>query len=161
MNQRVVIRYLYMDDIAQFALQTLRDLSPIGNVKDPHPGLYRDSHMMFIDGHNVPDAKNWQPGQQIEISNPVPYSRIIELGNGKMRAPLNVYEKATPSIVAFAARYSNSINVQFLFMPVRFGSIQAYSQSLEGRAARKRRGGSRKALRDWLVRQPAIIITAR
>jgi hypothetical protein len=158
MNQRVVIRYVYMEEVCQFALQTLRDRSPVGSSGDPHPGLYRDSHMLFIDGHNVPDAKNWQPGQQIDISNPVPYSRIIELGNGKLRAPLHVYEESAPII---AARYGNSVNVQFVYMPVRFGSVQAYAGSLAGQAAGARRGGSQKALRDWLVRQPAIQITSR
>lgn len=147
-----------MDEVCQFALQTLRERSPVGSAHDSHPGLYRDSHMLFIDGHNVPDASSWQPGQQIDISNPVPYSRIIELGNGKLRAPLHVYEESAPII---AARYGNSVNVQFVYMPVRFGSVQSYAQSLAGRAAGKRRGGSQKALKDWLVRQPAIQITNR
>lgn len=158
MSQRVVVRYFYMDDVVQFALQTLRERSPVGSSKDPHPGLYRDSHLIFIDGHNVQDAKNWQPGQQINISNPVPYSRIVELGNGKLRVPLHVYEESAPLV---AARYGNQANVQFVYMPVRFGSVQAYASSLAGQAAGKRRGGSTKALRDWLVRQPAIQITAR
>lgn len=147
-----------MDDVATFALQTLRDLSPVGSGKDPHAGLYRDSHMLFLDGHNVPDVKGWKPGQQIAISNPVPYSRIIELGNGKMRAPLHVYEQA---VAVVAARYGNQANIRFDYMPVRFGSVQAYAGSLAGQAAGTRRGGSKKALRDWLVRQPCIIITGR
>ena|SRR5258708_2922248 len=147
-----------MDDIAKFVLQTLRDRSPVGSGKDPHPGLYRDSHMLFIDGHNVPDAKNWQPGQALEFSNPEPYARQIELGNLKLRVPVHVYEETAPLV---AARYGNSANVQFVWMPVRFGSVQAYSQSLAGRAAGRRRGGNAKAIRDWLVRQPAIIVTAR
>jgi hypothetical protein len=157
-SSRVIYRYVYMDEIAQFVLQTLRERSPVGSSGDKHPGLYRDSHMLFIDGHNVPDAKNWQPGQALEFSNPVPYSRIVELGNGKMRAPLHVYEETAPLI---SARYGNSVSVQFTFMPVRFGSVQAYAGSLAGQAAGRRRGGSRKALRDWLVRQPAIIVTER
>jgi hypothetical protein len=146
-----------MEDVANFAIETLRGLSPVGKGNDPHAGLYRDSHMIFIDGHNVPDAKNWQSGQQIEISNPVPYSRIIELGSSKMRAPLHVYEQAAPLV---SARYGNSVNVRFDYMPVRFGSVQAYAGSLAGQAAGKRRGGSKKALRDWLVRQPCLIISA-
>lgn len=155
---KIVYRYLDMDEVCQFALQTLRDRSPVGSANDPHPGLYRDSHMLFIDGHNVTDAKNWKPGQQIDISNPVPYSRIVELGNGKLRVPLHVYEESAPII---AARYGNSVNVQFVWMPVRFGSVQAYAGSLAGQAAGARRGGSQKALRDWLVRQPAIQIKSR
>jgi hypothetical protein len=155
---KIVFKFYYMEEVCAFALQTLRDRSPVGSSGDPHPGLYRDSHMLFIDGHNVPDAKNWQPGQQIDISNPVPYSRIIELGNAKLRAPLHVYEDSAPII---AARYGNSVNVQFVYMPVRFGSVQAYAGSLAGQAAGKRRGGSQKALRDWLVRQPALQLSAR
>lgn len=157
-RHRVVYQYFYMDEIAQFALTTLRERSPVGSGKDPHPGLYRDSHMLFIDGHNVQDAKNWQSGQTLNISNPVPWSRIVELGNGKLRVPLHVYEESAPLI---AARYGNQVNVQFVYMPVRFGSVQAYAGSLAGQAAGKRRGGSIKALRDWLVRQPAISITSR
>lgn len=155
---RIVYRYVYMNDIAQFVLQTLRDRSPVGSLHDSHPGLYRDSHMLFIDGHNVSDANNWRPGQALQFSNPVPYARKIELGTIKTSAPPYVYEETAPLI---AAKYGNSVNVQFQWMPLRFGSIQAYSQSLAGRASRKRRGGSVKARRDWLVRQPAIIITAR
>lgn len=158
MNFKVVIQYVYMDEIAQFVLQTLRERSPVGSSGDSHPGLYRDSHMLFIDGHNVQDAKSWQPGQQLEFSNPVPYARKIELGAIKVSAPPHVYEETAPLV---SARYGNSVNVQFVFMPLRFGSVQAYSQSLAGRAAGSRRGGSQKARRDWLVRQPAIIIKAR
>src|SRR5665811_990059 len=39
------IAYSYMDDVAQFALQTLKDRSPVGSGTDKHPGLYRDRHM--------------------------------------------------------------------------------------------------------------------
>jgi hypothetical protein len=157
-KHRIVYNYFYMEEVVKFALQTLRERSPVGSSNDPHPGLYRDSHMLFIDGHNAPDAKNWQPGQQIAISNPVPYSRIIEVGNGRMRAPLHVYEETAPIV---AGRYGNSVNVRFDYMPVRFGSVQAYAGSLAGQAAGRRRGGSQKALRDWLVRQPCLIITSR
>ncbi|MGJ4893776.1 hypothetical protein ACQR10_04565 [Bradyrhizobium sp. HKCCYLRH2060] len=155
---RFVYRLLDMNEIAQFVLQTLRERSPVGSGDDPHPGLYRDSHMLFINGHNVPDAKGWKPGQELEFSNPVPYARKIELGSMKVSAPPHVYEESAPLI---SARYGNSVSVNFVFMPVKFGSVQAYSQSLAGQAAGGRRGGSRKARQDWLVRQPAIIIRAR
>ncbi|WP_316184722.1 MULTISPECIES: hypothetical protein [unclassified Bradyrhizobium] len=155
---RIVFRYFDMDEIAQFVLQTLRDRSPVGSTGDRHPGLYRDSHMLFIGGHNATDAKNWKPGQELEFSNPVPYARKIEIGSIKVSAPPHVYEETVPLITA---RYGNQVDVQFTFMPVKFGSIEAYTQSRAGQAARRRRGGSPKALRDWLVRQPAIIIRAR
>jgi hypothetical protein len=153
------IVYRYIDDVVQFALQTLRDLSPVGSAGDPHPGLYRDSHMLFIDGRNVPDAKSWQPGQVIHISNPEPYARKIELGTMKISVPPHIYEQAAQIV---AARYSDQVEVQFLFMPVRFGSIDAYANSPTGQAsARTRRGGSPKVRRDWLARQPALQIMAK
>lgn len=155
---KIVYTALRVGDVIEFALQTLKENSPVGGAADPHPGLYRDSHMVFIEGKNVTDWSKWRPGQQINISNPVPYARIIEAGDGKLRLPLQVYEKAEPVI---SGRYGNSFNVRFVYMPVRFGSVQAYSTSLAGRAAGKRRGGSIKARRDWLVRQPALQITAR
>lgn len=158
MSGQLVVKYIYMDEIAQFVLQTLRERSPVGSSGDKHPGLYRDSHMLFIDGHDVKDATNWQPGQQIEFSNPVPYARKIELGTITVSVPPHVYEETVPLV---RARYGNSVNVQFVFMPLRFGSVQSYASSLAGKAAGTRRGGSQKAIRDWLVRQPAIIVTAR
>jgi hypothetical protein len=147
-----------MASVVAFALEVLKGLSPVGSSGDHHPGLYRDSHLVFIDGHVVKDVSGWQPGQQVNISNPVPYARKIEVGGSTISVPHHVYEKAE-SIVA--ARYGNSVNVQFVFMPVRFGSVADYAQSLAGQAAGTRRGGSQKALRDWLVRQPALQITAR
>lgn len=155
---KIVYTALRIGEVIDFALQTLRENSPVGGLGDPHPGLYRDSHMVFIDGKNVDDWSKWQPGQQVNISNPVPYARIIEVGDGKNRLPVQVYEKSEPAV---SGRFGNSFIVKFVYMPVRFGSVQAYSQSLAGRAAGKRRGGSIKARRDWLVRQPALQITAR
>lgn len=158
MNQRIIYRYQNMPEIVAFALETLKALSPVGSGADKHQGLYRDSHLVFIDGHVVKDVSGWRPGQQINISNPTPYSRKIELGGFTVSVPGHVYESAEPII---SARYGNSVSVKFVFMPVRFGSVQDYAHSLAGQAAGTRRGGSQKALRDWLVRQPALQITAR
>lgn len=155
---RIVYRFLDMQEVVAFAIATLRELSPVGSTDDEHPGLYRDSHLVFIDGRVVKDASGWKPGQQVNISNPVPYARKIEVGHMKMSVPPHVYERAAPVI---AGRYGNSVSVKFLFMPVRFGSVEAYAASAAGQAAGGRRGGSQKARRDWLVRQPALQITAR
>lgn len=155
---RIVYRYVYMTEVVAFALETLKANSPVGAGADKHPGLYRDSHMVFIDGHVVKDVSGWQPGQQINISNPVPWSRKIESGGFTLNVPGHVYEMSEPII---SARYGNSVSVKFVFTPVRFGSVQDYAHSLAGQAAGSKRGGSKKALRDWLVRQPALQIASR
>lgn len=149
---RIVYRFLDMQEVVAFALLTLREMSPVGSVDDEHPGLYRDSHTVFIDGRVVKDAAGWRPGQQINISNPVPYARKIEVGHMKVNVPPHVYERAAPII---AARFP-AVKVRFLFMPVSFASAQAYASSEIGQGER----GTRKSRRDWLVRQPALQITA-
>jgi hypothetical protein len=59
-----VFRYLAMQDAVDFALATPRERSPVGSVGDKHPGLYRDSHTVFLNGHVVADVSAWRPGYQ-------------------------------------------------------------------------------------------------
>lgn len=154
---RIVYSYLRMSNVVDEALKELRDNSPVGSAGDDHPGLYRESHMVFIDGHVAKDASGWKPGQQINISNPVPYARKIEIGKMKLSVPNHVYETAAQKL---AGRFGNSVNIKFTFMPVRFGDIQAFAAfSKQLKAGRRRM--SDKARQDWLVRQPALQITAR
>jgi hypothetical protein len=82
--------------------------------------------MVFLNGHVVEngDVGAWRRGDQINISNPVPYSRKIEAGRGKMSVPGHVYEGAA---LIVAGRYGNQAAVKFTFMPVRFGGVQAYA----------------------------------
>jgi hypothetical protein len=156
MNQRFVFSYTYMTAIVDFALQTLRDKSPVGSGGDKHPGLYRDSHLVFIDGHVVKDASGWQPGQQINISNPVPYARKIETGRTQLSVPNHIYEDTA---LLVAGRYGNQASIKFVYMPVRFGDVAAYASFSQALKAGRRL--SDKARKDWLVRQPALQINAR
>lgn len=145
-----------MKELVDFIMTTLRERSPVGSANDKHPGLYRDSHMIFIDGHVAKDASNWKPGQQINISNPVPYSRKIESGRFTASVPGHIYEETAQLA---ASRYGNSASVKFVFMPVRFGDVGAYAEF--SKRIRPGRKLSDKARKDWLVRQPAIEIKGR
>lgn len=155
---RTIFRYLAMQDIVDFALETLRARSPVGSVGDEHPGLYRDSHTVFLNGHVVAngDVGAFKAGDQIDIANPVPYSRKIEAGRGQMSVPGHIYEEAA---LLIAGRYGNRAAVKFTFMPVRFGDVAAYAAF--SRRIRPGRRLSDKARQDWLVRQPALEIKAR
>jgi hypothetical protein len=151
----ITFRYLNMDEVAQFALKTLRELSPVGSGEDPHPGLYRDSHTLFLNGHDVPDAKAWKPGDQLEISNPEPYARKIEVGAMKVNVDGHVYERSAQIV---RRQYGSVVKVEFLFMPLRFGNAQAQASS--GISARHTRRAAKRRSGDWLVRQPAIVLSA-
>ncbi|UGY23182.1 hypothetical protein HU675_0035285 [Bradyrhizobium septentrionale] len=154
---RIVFRYLAMQDIVDFAIETLRERSPVGSVDDPHPGLYRDSHTVFLNGHVVRDVSAFRRGDQINISNPVPYSRKIEIGRMKMKVEPKVYQE---TVLLVAARFGNRAAVKFTFMPVRFGDVAAYA-AFSQQIKAGRRHMSDKARQDWLVRQPALEIRAR
>lgn len=153
MKLRIVYKSFSMEPVAAFAMETLRKGSPVGSGDDPHPGLYRAGHTMFLNGHVVEDAAGWKPGDEIEISNPIPYSRLIEVGILRMRVPGtdHVYQRAEQIV---AAKYGDAVSVKFKFMPIRFTSAVARSRfaRIEGRD----RATSAKALK----RQPALIITA-
>jgi len=153
MKQRIVYKSFSMAPVAGFAMETLRKGSPIGSGDDPHIGLYRAGHMMFLNGHVVEDASAWKPGDELEISNPVPYSRLIEVGILRMRVPGtdHVYQRAEQVI---AAKYGDVVSVKFRFMPIRFTS--AVARARFGRIEGRDRATSAKALK----RQPALIITA-
>lgn len=154
---RIEYRYSYMQEIVDFALSTLRALSPVGSGGDPHPGLYRDSHTVFLNGRVASDVSAWRDGDQINISNPVPYSRKIEIGTARMSVPGHVYETAAQLV---DARYGNQASTKFTFMPVVFGDNRAAAAF--SRAVRpRRRRLSTKALNDWLSRQPALQIRSR
>lgn len=155
---RLVFRYLAMQDIVDFALATLKESSPVGSIGDAHPGLYRDSHLVFLNGHVMQggNVSAFRPGDQINISNPVPYARKIEIGRLTMSVPPHVYEDAAAIV---AGRYGNRAAVKFTFMPVRFGGVAAFAAF--SRRIRPSRRMSDKARQDWLSRQPALEIRAR
>jgi hypothetical protein len=102
---RLIVRYLAMQDVVDFALAALKERSPVGSGGDKHPGLYRDSHTVFLNGHVVTGrrCRRFKSGDQINISNPVPYSRKIEAGRGKMSVPGHVYEETAQLVAAATA----------------------------------------------------------
>lgn len=157
-----------MSEVAEFALATLRDLSPTGSGKDPHSGLYRKSHTLFLNGHDVPDATGWKQGDQLEISNPQPYARKLEVGGAKVSIAGHVYERAAQII---RSKHGDAVDVKFVFMSLKFGNAQAQAASgiskrhtRVARAGRSRRVSGKSSPRrsgDWLSRQPAIILSAK
>jgi hypothetical protein len=103
-----VIVYLYprLEEVAQFAMETLYDLSPVLS------GKYRESHTLFRNGVAVKDLKGLKEGDQITISNPEPYARKIEVGKMKMRVPPHVYERAVEIV---RARFGNVAKIGFTY----------------------------------------------
>lgn len=142
-------------DVVSIVGEMLREHSPVGSGRDPHPGLYRDSHILFADGVQVkgPDpsltAKEW-----VYISG-VPYARKIE-----KRQADGVYE----SVAALARqRFGNTAKISFAFRALAEGggtALDVWASSSSGKAWANARSHRRESLHgEWLRRQPAIVIT--
>jgi hypothetical protein len=112
----IVYRYPRLELVAQYAMEVLFDLSPVLS------GEYRNSHMLLVDGSPVASLKGWRPGQEIVISNTVPYSRKIEIGKMRMRVPGTdmVYQQARRKVMA---RYGNLAKVEFTYRGI-VGGVQ-------------------------------------
>lgn len=107
----IVIDYQRLDIVAQFAMETLFDLSPVDS------GEYRRRHTLFVDDTAVTNLKDWESGQEVSIANYLPYSRKIEIGAMKMRVPGtdHVYQQAEQIV---RRRFGNIADIRFTFRAV-------------------------------------------
>jgi len=142
----IVYDYDRLDLVVEFALDTLRQLSPVDK------GDYVRSHTIFVDGKPVDDLRNWHEGQKIAIANTVPYARKIEVGGKKYRTHPHVYEHAAATV---NRRFGNVANISFGYMQVDIGDISVWVASVPSSHSSRR-----KSDRDeWLRRQPALFLS--
>jgi hypothetical protein len=81
----IVMTFDYREEIVAFAFQELRARSPLGPDAGGH---YRDSQFVMLDGTGlpalaVPKGEQLRNVKQVIITNPVPYSRKLEVGKTK------------------------------------------------------------------------------
>lgn len=131
----ILYTYSYLDLVAQFAMETLYRLSPVLS------GTYRNSHTLFLNNLAVSNLKGFKPGDEVTISNPVPYARKIEVGRMKMSVPGHVYERAARIV---RSRYGNIATIGFTYRGFVGGAV------LVGRAGNKAP-----------LRYPVIIVSER
>lgn len=154
-----IFRYPRLEHVVQFAMETLFDLSPVDS------GEYRAGHTIFLNGREVGNLAEYKPGDDIAITNYVPYSRKIEVGTMKMRVPGTdrVYQQARRKIMA---RWGNVAEVQFTFRGIVGGrQVNAMNKPI----ALKRRGakgryvssGQGQAHNQRELRFPVLLIKER
>lgn len=139
---RIVYHYSRLADVVDYAMRALVMLSPRDS------GEYANSHTLFVNGVAVPNLDGEADAREIFISNPLPYSRIIELGKMTMRVPGtdHVYERAERVV---SQRYGRVASVKFTFRAVVGGEMVPYVAGGSNRA-------ERAALRQQPARQSAI-----
>lgn len=136
-NGVITYEYQRLDLVAQFALETLFDRSPVLS------GDYRRAHALFLNGVAVRNLRDWKPGDEVAVANFLPYSRKVELGVMKMRVPGTdkVYAQAERIV---RRRFGNLARIDFTYRGIMGGAI------LPGRQGNKSD-----------IRYPALIIKER
>ncbi len=69
-----------LGSVVVWLIAELERLSPQGGRRDPHPGLYRNSHFVMVDGQWLEDAdlKADLTGKRVMVVNTQPYAGKIE-----------------------------------------------------------------------------------
>lgn len=151
----IVYEFDLVSDVLAWISDTLETHSPEGGSGDPHPGLYKKSHVMLADG-SLADPSNPPQAEEYVFVNSQPYARKIEKGSSQ-QFPDGVYE--TVATMA-RAKYGNSAKITFGYRSIAGGEIGAWAKTASARAHASNH--SRVANPSaWLTNQPAIIVTLR
>lgn len=115
-NGVIVYEYQRLDLVVQLAMETLFDKSPVLS------GAYRNAHTIFLNGTAVANLKDWKTGDEVAISNYLPYSRKIEVGKMTMRVPGtdHVYAQAAQVV---KGRFGNVASIRFTYRGVGAGMV--------------------------------------
>lgn len=132
----------YIAEIATYALELLKELSPVDRRPDANNVVFRDHHAIFINGSEVADLSGLKPGDEVLFANLLPYARKIESGSS-IQAPNGVYEVAQRQL---RARYGQMLYIEMTYRGfVEGGFINASMASPTIKAGVKRGPGGRFA----------------
>lgn len=108
---RIVYQYSRIQEVVEFALATLIDKSPVLS------GAYKGAHQIYLNGHPVADVSGYQSGDDVIITNTLPYARKIEVGAMKLRVSgtSKVYQQARRIVMG---RFGNMAKVEFTYRAV-------------------------------------------
>jgi hypothetical protein len=152
----ILAEFDIVSDVLVQIRQMLETASPVGSgdTRPGHPGLYKASHELIVDGLVVALGAKVPDGFDTAIFvNSQPYARKIERGLSN-QAPDGVYQ-----VVATLARsrFGNIAQIKFTYAAPLFGNIDTWAQGTAMESP-GRRGAHRE---EWLRRQPAIQVTNR
>jgi hypothetical protein len=150
-NGTIVYEFDLILDLFAWIDDQLIQHSPVGSGSDPHPGLYKRSHLFFADDVEA-DPLTPPPGAaQYVFVNEQPYARKLETADA-------VYE----TVAAMAQRrYGNIAKIAFGWRSLANGAVGAYAASPSAIASASRHHREGKGAAEWLTRQPSIVITVR
>lgn len=151
-NGVIVFEFEVMADMFGYIDLLLIKHSPVRS------GRYRRSHILLADGIEVdPEAAVLPDAQEFVYVNAQPYARKIERPRAQSKqSPDGVYE----AVAAMASkRFGNIARIRFGFRSLVGGAVGAWAETAGVKSGQRGRNQPGSKRRDWLTRQPAIIIT--
>lgn len=156
----IVYEYNRYDIVANWILDELRKQSP---VKD---GDYVSGHTIYLNGTEAQDLHGWKDGDEISITNYVPYSRKIEVGtiHGKpikLSVRPHIYERTAR---AARQRFKDIADISFTYRGIvggqqidalKVGALKPIKNKKTGRFVNQGGGGKHNKSDQ---RYPAITI---
>lgn len=156
----IVYKYRYLRELVVTAIRELQAISPVDS------GRYRNSHTLYINGQ--PQAlgyANIKSGDEVWITNPVPYARRLEVGKTQtgrdflISVPNRIYERMAKQILPRRFRNTAAFEFGYVTLPgawkIKGRLPPTYPIGVNGTKHRKRRQNIGEP-----VRAPAIFIKA-
>jgi hypothetical protein len=156
-REQIIYRYTRLDQPIIFALAFLKQISPVGSGKDRHPGLFRDSWFVMVDGEPTDDFSRIPASAVITITNPQPYSRKIDVGSMRLSVPPHLVDQAA---VAVNGRYGNSVTAQPRYVTLQEGYAMR-GHFRHGRGVHARTRLRKDVAAGQPMTYPALIIRGR
>lgn len=109
----IVYNFHRMREVVSFALKEFQRLSPVGSKGDEHPGLYRRSWIMLVNGSKDVGINQIPPRAKITIVNQLAYARKVHTGAKGFEIHAGIVEKVRQLVLK---RYGRVVyaGVQFL-----------------------------------------------
>jgi len=142
----IIYVFDYGIEIAQFALELARALSPVRS------GAYRDAWFLLDESGAQTTPENLTPGAPFTITNDKPYARKIEVGAMKVSVPPGIVERLRKGVLG---RYGNSVSAKVKFIKLEGG----YVLKRHGTGGRQRRRDERAA--GTAINYPALVVAPR
>lgn len=111
----IIAEFELMEDVLRWIAEALQARSPVVS------GAYRRGHTLFVDGKEVPIGGQIPLGEEYAFTNPVPYSRKIEIGKTKSgrsfvtQVENRIYERTAKDAMA---RFGNLAKILFTYRGV-------------------------------------------
>lgn len=153
----IFMAFDYRAEIVKMCFDELRARSPVVS------GAYRDAHFAMLDGTGlgaleVPTAAQVKDVSRIDLTNPLPYSRKLEVGVTEGGSPFvkqvdpHIFESAAEAV---ANEFDGLAKIYFDYVELE----GAYVTKVSLAAGRSHRLGDRKAsAKSRSIRYPAIVI---